>query len=101
MDQNRAARGCYRADRFLEGIDCRAAPNDVVERVAAGGISAESLILTTQFNNLCGASNRDSDFVNESIRSLLDVIKRAGLYCLHSRIKITCRGDEDNSRFGG
>src|SRR4029077_5208183 len=78
-----------------------AASDDVVERIAAGCIPAQSLILAAQFNDLRSAANRNSYFVNQGVRSFLYVVESARLHGLHGRIEITGSGDEHNGRLGG
>ena len=99
MNQNCAARRSYCADGFFQRIDRGAASDDVIERIAAGRIPAQRLILATQFDNLGSAANRDPYFVHQCIRSFLNVVKRARLDGLYCGIEISRCSNEDHSRF--
>ena len=100
LNQNCAARRSYRTDRFFERIDCRATSDDIVHRITAGGVAAESLILATQFDDLRRAPNRDSYLLYKRVWRFLNVVKSACFDSLHGGIEVARRSNQDNSRLG-
>jgi hypothetical protein len=72
LHENGAAGGGDGADDLLEALDSGAVADDVVERVAAGGIAAKSEVLTAKSKIFQSAVDGDADFFHQS-RAFVDV----------------------------
>src|ERR1700722_17554738 len=97
MNQNRAGGRGHNAHRLLQFFDGAARSDDVVERVAGGGVAAQREVLFAEIEFLESAVDGQLDFVNQA-RTLADVVGRAsGLYRLHGGFIVIDRSNQNNS----
>ena len=100
MDQHRARSRRDRTHGLLQFLHRRAGSDDVVERVAGGGIAAQGKVLLAEDQFLKGAVHRQLDLIDQA-RILADVVGRAsGLHRLHRGLVVIDSSDQDDGRVG-
>src|SRR5579864_2447274 len=100
VNQNCAGRGGDGADGLLQLLHGWAGANNVVQRVARGGIAPQSKVLLAEGQLLDCPVDGKFDLVHQS-RTLTDIVRGAsGLHRLNRGLVIIDRRDQDDSRIG-
>ena len=100
VDQHRAGRGSDSADRLLELLHGAAGADDVVERVARGGVAAQREILLAE-SNFSSARLIASLISSTRPGTLANVVGGASrFHGFHGSLVVIDRGDQDDGGVG-
>src|SRR6185312_1432182 len=78
INKNRAPRGGYSPNSGFQLLNRRALPDDVVQRIAACGVSFEGEVLPLQRQRFQGSIDRELQLIHQP-GTFVDIVKRATL----------------------